>query len=91
MFEKSVKTHFCHLQTHYITKTEVLAVDGSKYCQAGEMSKLKFNVKCIENSVDQDQLLFYEVVCDSNNWAPAGKTSGMVQCKKKHPRKQMKE
>ena len=42
------------------------------------MNHLKFNVKCVENSVNQDQLLFYEVVCDSNSWAPAGKTSGII-------------
>ena len=68
----------CHFlfKTHYITKTEVLPKDERENCQAGEMAGLKFNVKCVENSVNQDQLLFYDIVCDSNNWAPAGKTSG---------------
>ena len=67
----SLPSHF--IKTNYITKTEVLPKDERESCQAGEMARLNFNVKCVDNSVNQDQLLFYEIVCDSNNWAPAGK------------------
>ena len=77
-YEIHTCVHF-FFKTNYITKTEVLPKDERENCQAGEMARLNFNVKCVDNSVDQDQLLFYEIVCDSNNWAPAGKTSGKCE------------
>lgn len=64
------------LQTHFVTKSEVIPNEGVEHCQAGEMSQLRINIKSVENSANEEQLLFYEVICDSNNWAPAGKTSG---------------
>ena len=38
---------------------------------------MNLQVNCVENSIDPNQQLFYEVQCNPFNWAPKGKTSGI--------------